>query len=70
LVRDGATGFVAVDDDFSSVVAQVLNNPALHANMRVYARQDAMKASWDAVFEKVYAAYLPVALSGSATNAA
>ncbi|HSY03794.1 MAG TPA: glycosyltransferase [Acidobacteriaceae bacterium] len=70
LVRDGATGFVAADADFSAAVAQVLNNPALHASMRVQARHDAMNASWDAVFEKVYAAYLPVALSGSAINAA
>jgi glycosyltransferase involved in cell wall biosynthesis len=70
LVRSGATGFVATDGEFTAAVAHILGDPALHARMCVEARQDAMKASWDAVFEKIYAAYLPVALSGSATNAA
>lgn len=69
LVRSGATGIVATDADFSAAVAHILSNPTLHAGMRIQARQDAMKASWDAVFEKVYAAYLPVA-SGSTANAA
>ncbi|MGC2617812.1 MAG: glycosyltransferase, partial [Acidobacteriaceae bacterium] len=69
LVRSGATGFVATDADFSAAVEKILNDPALHATLRIQARQDAMNASWDAVFEKVYAAYLPVA-SGSTANAA
>lgn len=70
LVRHGATGFIAADADFAAAVAHILSDPTLHAGMRIRSREDAMKASWDAVFEKVYAAYLPAALSRSATNAA
>jgi phosphatidylinositol alpha 1,6-mannosyltransferase len=60
LVREGATGFVAADADFSAAIERIVTNPALHAAMRDQARAYAMSASWDAVFEKVYAAYLPV----------
>jgi phosphatidylinositol alpha 1,6-mannosyltransferase len=63
LVREGATGFVAADPDFSAAVERLVKNPVLHAAMREQARAYAMSASWDAVFEKVYAAYLPVVAS-------
>jgi phosphatidylinositol alpha 1,6-mannosyltransferase len=70
LVREGETGFVAADADFSAAIERIVTNPALHATMREQARAYAMTASWDAVFEKVYAAYLPVLASGSTANAA
>jgi phosphatidylinositol alpha 1,6-mannosyltransferase len=57
IVRDGETGFVADDAEFAEACARVLRNPALHAEMRVRAREHALSASWDAVFEGVYAAY-------------
>jgi glycosyltransferase involved in cell wall biosynthesis len=69
LVRDGATGFVATDAEFSAAIVRIIGDPALHAKMRAQARHEAMAASWDAVFEKVYAAYLPL-VSGSSANAA
>jgi hypothetical protein len=44
-------------------VAGVLADPEQHAQMRLAARAYALTASWDSVFEGVYAAYetvLPV----------
>lgn len=69
LVREGRTGFVARDEDFPAAIARILADADLHANMRVQARQDAMAASWDAVFEGVYAAY-ELVLDPAATTAA
>ncbi|HTW46519.1 MAG TPA: glycosyltransferase [Acidobacteriaceae bacterium] len=70
VVREGTTGFVAADADFSAAIERIVTNPALHAAMREQARAYAMSASWDAVFEKVYAAYLPLLDSDSKLNAA
>jgi glycosyltransferase involved in cell wall biosynthesis len=58
LVHPGETGFVA--DDVERVVSHVrtlMGNPELLANMRVAARERALKASWNTVFELVYARY-------------
>lgn len=60
LVQHGRTGFIARDEEFSSAVARIMNDPALRSAMSAQAREYALGASWDAVFEKVYAAYLPV----------
>ena len=60
LVRDGCTGFIAPDEDFSSAIARILDDPALRAAMSAHARSDALAASWDAVFEGVYSAYRPL----------
>ena len=57
IVRDGETGYVASDEDFADAVAGILEDPPLHARMRENARSHALAASWDAVFEGVYAAY-------------
>jgi glycosyltransferase involved in cell wall biosynthesis len=57
IVRDGRTGRIANDQDFAAAVAAVLGNPAEHAAMREAARTYALTASWDSVFEGVYAAY-------------
>jgi phosphatidylinositol alpha 1,6-mannosyltransferase len=60
LVQDGRTGFIARDADFADAIERILSDPVLHANMRAAARNYALSASWDAVFEGVYAAYPPV----------
>jgi phosphatidylinositol alpha 1,6-mannosyltransferase len=57
IVQEGCSGLIATDEQFSSAVASVMSDPARHAAMRVYAREQALGASWDAVFEGVYAAY-------------
>jgi glycosyltransferase involved in cell wall biosynthesis len=57
IVRDGRTGRIANDQDFAAAVAAVLGNPAEHAAMREAARTYALTASWDSVFEGVYAVY-------------
>ncbi len=60
LVKEGRNGLIAGDADFAAAVARILSDPVLHANMRAEARQRALAASWDAVFEGVYEAYEPV----------
>ena len=62
IVRDGETGAVAEDGKFAAAVAGILRDPARHAEMRRAARKYALGASWDAVFEGVYAAYETVAV--------
>jgi phosphatidylinositol alpha 1,6-mannosyltransferase len=57
IVRDGETGLIAQDGDFAAAVASILRDPERHAKMRLAARQYALSASWDAVFEGVYSAY-------------
>ncbi len=57
IVRDGETGRTVPDADFASAVAEILADPAMHARMREAARDYATRASWDSVFEGVYAAY-------------
>jgi glycosyltransferase involved in cell wall biosynthesis len=57
IVRDGQTGRIVRDEEFAAAVAGVLADPARHARMRQAARSYALTASWDAVFEGVYAAY-------------
>jgi glycosyltransferase involved in cell wall biosynthesis len=60
LVQHDRTGLIAQDAEFSSAIGRILSDPVLHADMRANARQYAMSASWDAVFDGVYAAYKPV----------
>ena len=57
IIRDGETGRIVPDDRFAAAVASVLGDPAKHAQMRQAARAYAQTASWDSVFEGVYAAY-------------
>ncbi|MGA3372891.1 MAG: glycosyltransferase [Terracidiphilus sp.] len=57
IVRDGVTGRIVPDAEFAAAVAGVLADPAKHAEMRLAARSYALTASWDSVFEGVYAAY-------------
>ena len=60
IVRDGVTGRIAADAEFAAAVAGVLADPAAHARMRLAARAHALTASWDSVFEGVYAGYEPI----------
>ena len=57
IVRDGETGRIVPDAEFASAVAGILGDPAKHAAMSKAARAYALTASWDSVFEGVYAAY-------------
>jgi phosphatidylinositol alpha 1,6-mannosyltransferase len=57
IVRDGVTGSIRQDADFTTAVASILGDPVRHAAMRAAARTYSLTASWDSVFEGVYAAY-------------
>jgi glycosyltransferase involved in cell wall biosynthesis len=57
IVRDGVTGRIVPDTEFTSAIAAIIADPAEHASMRQSARAYALTASWDSVFEGVYAAY-------------
>lgn len=60
IVRDGVTGRIVGDEEFAQAVAGVLGDPEKHAAMRLAAREYALTASWDSVFEGVYRAYEPM----------
>ena len=57
IVRDGETGRIVTDEEFTLAIAGILFDPAKHAAMRTAARAYALTASWDSVFEGVYAGY-------------
>ncbi len=57
IVKDGETGSVATDEEFSSAIAKLMLDPDLYARMQVAARTYAQSASWDSVFEGVYREY-------------
>jgi glycosyltransferase involved in cell wall biosynthesis len=57
IVRDNLTGRIVGDDGFTAAIAALLADPARHAQMRQAARAYALAASWDSVFEGVYAGY-------------
>jgi phosphatidylinositol alpha 1,6-mannosyltransferase len=57
IVRDGETGRIATDAEFPAAVAGILSDPERHAAMRHAARNYALTAGWDSVFEGVYAVY-------------
>jgi phosphatidylinositol alpha 1,6-mannosyltransferase len=57
IVRDGETGRIVPDDQFSAAISAVLDDPTGHARMREAARAYALTASWDSVFEGIYTAY-------------
>jgi len=58
IVTPGKTGFVAGNvASFVQYARDVMASPALHAQMRVAARQHALAASWDAIFQDVYRGY-------------
>jgi phosphatidylinositol alpha 1,6-mannosyltransferase len=57
IVCDGKTGRVARDDDFTTAIAETIVAANQFAAMRSAARDHAMQCSWDAVFDRVIAAY-------------
>jgi phosphatidylinositol alpha 1,6-mannosyltransferase len=57
IVRDGETGRIVPDTEFTAAIAAILDDPAKHQGMRQAARAYALTASWESVFEGVYAAY-------------
>ena len=57
IVEDGITGAIATDDNFTTAIADILTHPERHRQMRIAAREHALTCSWDAVFNRVYAAY-------------
>ena len=57
IVRDGVTGRIVPDAEFTEAVMEILSDPAQHERMRQAARAYALTASWDSVFEGVYAGY-------------
>ena len=58
LVRSGETGFIAASEPaFVRCVVELMSNHDLQTRMSAAAREYACSISWDAVFEKVYAAY-------------
>ena len=71
IVRDGETGRIVPDDQFTPAIRQILADPDRHAAMRKAARAYALTASWDSVFEGVYAAYqrlTPAAVQSTAVD--
>ena len=57
IVRDHLTGRIVADEDFAAAIAAIIANPVQHEAMSIAARAYAETASWDSVFEGMYAAY-------------
>jgi phosphatidylinositol alpha 1,6-mannosyltransferase len=57
IVRDGETGHIVDDAHFAQSIAALSNDPTRLAQMRATSRAYAETCTWDAVFERVYAAY-------------
>ncbi len=57
IVKHGQTGCIATDDGFASAIGSLAQHPDRLLAMRHAARSYAMTCSWDAVFERVLAAY-------------
>ncbi|NYF78308.1 glycosyltransferase [Granulicella arctica] len=68
IVRDGETGFVVPDGGFAEAVGRLVLDRKLLAQFRTAARAYALRCSWDAVFDKVYAAYEPVLARPACVN--
>ncbi|GGG62653.1 glycosyltransferase [Edaphobacter dinghuensis] len=58
IVSEGKTGFIVADEAFASTIARLMQDCPLLQDMRCNARAYALRCSWDAVFERVYAGYL------------
>lgn len=57
IVRDGVTGRIVPDEQFSAAITGLLGDSAGLSRMRRAAREYSLTASWDSVFEGVYGAY-------------
>lgn len=69
-VRDGVTGRIVPDDQFTAAISSLLDDPARLAQMRHAARDYALTASWDSVFEGIYEAYEQILLPTSRMSVA
>ncbi len=73
IVRDTVTGRIATDDGFAGAIADSVADADALAAMRSCARNHALHCSWDAVFQRVVAAYPASrgeAVQASAVNSA
>ncbi len=68
--RDGVTGRIVRDDQFTAAITTVLADPGRLTRMRQAARAYALTASWDSVFEGIYAAYEGLVPSANRYSAA
>lgn len=57
IVQNGITGRVAHDEEFADAIAGLVRAPERMQSMRCAAREYALGCTWDAVFERVVAAY-------------
>jgi len=57
IVREGETGRIVAEEEFAMTVAEILDDRIKHDAMRRASRAYALTATWDSVFEGVYAAY-------------
>jgi glycosyltransferase involved in cell wall biosynthesis len=57
IVREAETGLARRDHDFADAIASIMADPTSHAHMRENAREQALSASWDAIFENVLEDY-------------
>ncbi len=58
IIEEGVTGYATpTNAEFVRRVAELMMSPELHAQMSAAARKQACRASWDKVFEEVYAGY-------------
>lgn len=57
IVREGRTGRIVSDRLFARAISELLEDPGWRDEMCRAARDYALSASWDAVFEGVYAGY-------------
>ena len=57
-VLHGITGYVANSfDEFADYTASLMDHPDLLATMRAAAREEALKTSWDRIFDGMYESY-------------
>lgn len=57
-VQHGRTGYVAHNfDEFAAFTEALMTRPELLSAMRTAARQQALRTSWDLIFESMYEAY-------------
>ncbi len=57
IVHDEKTGVVRAPAEFAEAIALLISQPERLAEMRLSSRTSALDCSWDAVFDRVYAAY-------------
>jgi glycosyltransferase involved in cell wall biosynthesis len=69
IVREGITGSIVSDDQFTVAISSLLADPARLSTMRQAAREYALTASWDSVFEGIYEAYQQILPAHAPTSA-